>query len=498
MRWDFQASDEDRTHCGHDLASRVRTVVSMTSSPDLTGLRGTVHGDVLTPDECGYDTLRTGYQLHVTHRPDVLVAARTASDVQAAVRFAAANALEVAVLGTGHGTPVGGPGGLLVETAGLDHLAIDTEQRTARIGAGVRWSRVLAEAAPHGLTALAGSAPEVNAVAYTLGGGVSLLGRTFGFAADHVRRLDVVTADGALRIVDADADPDLFWALRGGGGAYGIVTAIVIDLMPISSVYGGGLIVDSEHVPAMLRAWRDWTADVPESVTSAVTLVPFPDADALPPFLRGRHVASVWAAVVGSEEEGIELVQPLRDAVPVLADTVEMRRTADLGTITNDPTDPAAFTSRGTTLTSLDDQAIDALLAQAGPGVPGAGIVEVRHLGGAMARPQGAPNAVGHRDADYSLSVLSVLHGEARADQAAAWQRATLDALEPWSGGGALLNLMGGARGTADGVRTAFEGEIRRRLARVKAIYDPRNLFCRDTAISAATAGADPARSVAV
>lgn len=461
----------------------------MTSSLDLTHLRDAVHGDVLTPDERGYDELRTGFQLHVTHRPDVLVAPRAASDVQAAVRFAAAHALEVAVLGTGHGTPTGGPGGLLVVTAGLDHLSIDVEQRTARIGAGVRWSRVLAEAAPHGLTALAGSAPEVNAVAYTLGGGVSLLGRTFGFAADHVRSLDVATADGDLRTVDADSDPDLFWALRGGGGAYGVVTAIEIELMPISSVYGGGLIVDSEHVPTMLRAWRDWTADVPESVTSAVTLVPFPDVDALPPFLRGRHVASVWAAVVGPEGEGIELMQPLRDAVPVLADTLEMRRTADLGAITNDPTDPAAFTSRGMILTSFDDQAIEALLAKAGPGVPDAGIVEIRHLGGAMARPQGSPNAVGHRDADYSLGVLSVLRDGATANQAADWQRATLDALEPWADGGALLNLMGGARGTGDGVRTAFEGEIRRRLAQVKAAYDPRNLFCRDTAISPATAG---------
>ncbi|WP_446666494.1 FAD-binding oxidoreductase [Flexivirga sp. B27] len=453
------------------------------TSTDLTELSGRVQGAVITPSDTGYAARRTGYQLRLEHRPDVIVVARSASDIRAAVRFAGTHDLDVAVRGTGHGTPDGRTGGMLIVTEGLDEVSVDRERATARIGAGVRWSRVLRETAAHGLTGLPGSAPEVNAVAYTLGGGVSVLGRAFGYAADYVRSLQVVTADGELRHVDANTEPDLFWALRGGGGAYAVVTSMEIELVQLESVYGGGLFVDAEHVPAMLRAWRDWTRTVPDTVTSAVTMVPFPDVDGLPPFLRGRHVAHVWITSVGSEENGIRLVQPLREAVPTLADTLQMRTADALGQITNDPTEPAAFTGSATTFGVLDDDTLAALLQHAGPGAPGAGIVDLRHLGGAMSRPQRSSNAVGRREAGYSLGLLSVLRGEASVDDAQEWQRATLDAVSPGSLGGAALNLMGDAAATAAGARRAFDEETFGRLQEVKAAYDPRNLFNRGTSI---------------
>ncbi|MDN5725395.1 MAG: FAD-binding oxidoreductase [Propionibacteriales bacterium] len=456
----------------------------MTTHPEPAGLHELtrhVQGEVLTPSDAGYARWRTGFQLLHEHRPDVIVVAEIPADVQAAVRFAVAHGLDLTARGTGHGTPDGPTTGVLVITAGLDEVTIDHERATVRIGAGVRWARVLREAAVHGLTALPGTTPEVNAVAYTLGGGVSVLGRTFGYAADYVNSLQVVTADGELREVDEDTDPDLFWALCGGGGAYAIVTAMEIELVRLEAVYGGGLVIDAEHVPTMLRAWRDWTTTVPDTVTSAFTVVPFPDVEALPPFLRGRHVAVVWVAVVGSEEDGIRLVQPLRDAAPALADTVQLRTTDALGEITNDPTDPAAFTSSATTFDVVTDDALEVLLSQAGPGAPETAIVELRHLGGALSRPQRSPNAVGQRQAGYSLGLLQVLRGGASAADARARQRAILEALAPWTTDGAVLNLMGDAAATAEGMRRAFDSATHRRLGQVKAVYDPGNLFSRGT-----------------
>lgn len=218
----------------------------------------------------GYDGERIGFQRLTPHRPAVVVSAVDAEDVRAAVAFAAARGLPVAVQATGHGLGRALQDGVLINTRRMSEVRVDPETRTARVAAGATWRQVVDAAAPYGLAPLSGSFPGVGAVSYTLGGGVGLLARRHGFAADHVRRIDVVTADGRLREVTASSDPDLFWALRGGGRGLGVVTGMEIDLLPVTRIFGGGLYFDVAEVPGVLEGWRRWTETVPEELTSGL------------------------------------------------------------------------------------------------------------------------------------------------------------------------------------------------------------------------------------
>lgn len=213
----------------------------------MNRLADQVTGPVLAPRDKGYDAERAGWQTARRHRPDLLVGAAGPADVQAAVRYASDRGLPVAVQGTGHASAaVAAEGGVLITTARMNGVRVDADAGTAWVAAGTRWDRVVHRAAPAGLAPLSGSAPHVGAVSYTLGGGLALLSRSFGYAADHVRGLEAVTADGRLRRVTRDHEPDLFWALRGGRDNFGVVTAMEIDLMPVTTLYGGALVFPVE------------------------------------------------------------------------------------------------------------------------------------------------------------------------------------------------------------------------------------------------------------
>ncbi|WP_308282864.1 FAD-binding oxidoreductase [Pseudonocardia nigra] len=294
-----------------------------------------VRGPVLRRGAEGFDGERAGFQTASRHEPDVLVGATGAEDVRAAVTFAAERGLPVTVEATGHGRAVPALGGVLIQTRRMTGVSVDPAGRTVRIEAGVRWGQVIDAAAVHGLTPLSGSSPEVGAVGYTLGGGLGLLARTYGYAADHVRSIDVVTGDGEARHVTADSDPDLFWALRGGGGGFGVVTALEIDLVPVATIYGGTLFFAAG--PDVLAAFQEWTALVPEELTSSVGMMTFPDVPGAPESLRGRFVASVHLAFAGAAAEGERLVAPLWAAGPVLRDTLAEMPFAASASIHNDP-----------------------------------------------------------------------------------------------------------------------------------------------------------------
>jgi FAD/FMN-containing dehydrogenase len=218
-------------------------------------LKSRVRGQVLLPDEEGYDSERAGWNLAVEHHPKVIVVAVSAEDVAAAVRFAASEGLPVAVQATGHGPSVSADGAVLISTRRMTELEINPASATARIGAGVKWETVIEEAAPHGLAPLVGSTPDVGAVGYLTGGGLPVLGRRYGFAADHVRVLELVTADGRLRLATANRHPELFWAVRGGKGNFGVVTAVETDLMPVPRLYGGGLLFPGAATREVLGGW---------------------------------------------------------------------------------------------------------------------------------------------------------------------------------------------------------------------------------------------------
>ncbi|MFC5831280.1 FAD-binding oxidoreductase [Nonomuraea insulae] len=413
-----------------------------------------------------YDAERVGFQTRISHRPDLIVPATTPEDVRRAVAGAAADGLPIAVQATGHGLPVPATGGLLITTSRMNAVTVDPATATARIEAGVRWDRVIEAAAEHGLAPLSGSSPAVGAVSYTLGGGIGLLARRYGYAADQVRAVDVVTADAEPRHVTPDSDPDLFWALVGGRGRFGVVTALEIGLVPVERLYGGGLYFDTDLVEPALRTWHEWTRTLPEEMTSSIAIIPFPDVPQAP--FPGRTVAHLRIACTGDPQEGEELVRPLRAIGPRLLDTVAEMPYTDSASIHNDPTEPAGYYA---THTLLRDLPVEPLL-----GVRG--VVEVRHLGGALAKPQSVPNSVGNRDALYFATVLTPgLAPGADLREVRPVHEAVRDALSPWSTGGRALNFLYGEQATPEEVRKAYEPEDYERLTALKAQWDPANLF---------------------
>ncbi|MBH1937913.1 FAD-binding oxidoreductase [Streptomyces sp. AV19] len=441
------------------------------SAQTLAGLTG----PVLRPGDPGFEEELAGYQTAYAHRPSVVVGAADAEDVRRAVAYAAAEGLPVGVQLTGHGLSVAADGGMLVSTRRMTGVHVDPAARTARIAAGARWGDVIEAAGPHGLAPLSGSTPTIGAVGYTLGGGLGLLARQYGYAADHVRSLEVVTADGRLR--EVRPGDELYGALLGGGGNFGIVTALEADLFPVSTLYGGQLVFDTPLVAESLAAWRRWTAGVPEEMTSSVTLIPFPDVPQLPEFLRGRYVASFRIAYNGPAEEGERLVAPLRAIGPRLDDNLrELPYTAS-GTIHNDPDEPNAYAGTSAFLGELPVEAIAALLKAVGPDSPVPVITEIRHLGGALRRG-GAETTVEHRAAEFLVVALSGYFPGVGPDDVRARHGLLREALVPWTLGHSLNFLYGdGEHADETQVRAGYEAGTYERLAALKATYDPQNVF---------------------
>jgi FAD/FMN-containing dehydrogenase len=437
--------------------------------------------NIVRPGDDDYDDERTGFQRAVEHRPALIVAATGPDDVRAAVELATAQRRPVGVKATGHGvTAPAGDDGVLITTQRMSGVRIDPETRTAHVEAGARWGQVVERAAPHGLAPLSGSSPEVGAVAYTLGGGLGLMSRRYGYAADHVRSIDVVTADGQARHVTADTetgadtDADLFWALRGGRDNFGVVTSLAVDLVPLARLYGGGLYFAAEHVGDVLDAYRRWTAEVPDEVGSSIGLVPFPDLPMVPEPLRDRYVAHVRIAYLGDKATGEELIAPLRAVAPRLIDRVEVMPYTASGSIHNDPTQPHPYYGTSLMLRSLDAETASTLLDLAGPEAPIPCVIQLRHLGGALARPPAVPNSVGHRDAAFLLSVISFVEGGTGPNDDL--QARLSEALAPVTAG-TNLNYLYGAAATPEAVRAAYEPGDYRRLAELKRVYDPANTF---------------------
>lgn len=430
-----------------------------------------VSGPTYRPGDDRYDDERTGLNLAVDHRPALVVVATGAEDVMASVGLAAAQDRALAVLATGHGPSVPANDAVLINTRLMGGIRVDPTAMTAWVGPGVRWRQVLNETARYGLAPLNGSSPNVGAIGYTLGGGAGLLGRRYGYAADHVRRLEVVTADGRLHHVSADTDGDLFWALRGGGGNFGVVVAMEIDLFPVARLFGGGLYFPGEATADVLHGYAEWTRDAPEEMASSILLIRYPDDEASPEPLRGRFVTHLRIAYSGRTEDGEPWVRPLRELGPRLLDTVGEMSYLDVGSIHHEPIDrPYVAYDSNILLRGLNPAAVDTLVSLAGPDAEAPFIVELRHLSGAYSRPPAVPNAVGGRDAAFSLFSGTDAHPESRARRSLLHRR-----MQPWSTGGAVLNFLG-VEDTAP-VATAFTTDDFTRLADLKTTYDPQNLF---------------------
>ncbi|HEY2222009.1 FAD-binding protein [Actinomycetospora sp.] len=436
---------------------------------DLRRLADHVRGPVWLPGDPGFDEEIASSYSSVAHRPLVLVGVRDPSDVAAAVSFAVERGLPVAVQATGHGAVRPVDDGVMLSTRRMRTLRVDPDARTATVGAGVVWSEVIAAAGRHGLAPLCGSAPAVGVVGYTLGGGISPLARTFGFTADHVAAAEVVTADGRIRLADDAHEPELFWGLRGGKGNLGVVTALVVELFPITSLVGGGLFFDGDAADAVLRAYPRWTAGLTEATTTSVSLSHLGHRSRAGSPLPTVHLRF---AHVGAPDTAADVLAPMRALAPTL-DTVGELPYEAIGTIHDDPTEPADVWKRGLLLGDLPPGVVETVLRSCGPDVadPVASI-EIRHLGGAMARRPRPDNAVGGRDARYGVFVVDVHGPDGDAPERG---RRLVEALEPHSTG-AAVNFLGTVT-DSDVVATAWSREDYTRLAALKAQVDPDEVF---------------------
>jgi hypothetical protein len=448
---------------------------STVPTTDVERLCAAVTGDVLQPGDPGYDDACSAWNRSHVHRPAVVVVAATTSDVVEAVRFAAAAGLGLGVQATGHGVARTADGGVLLRTERLDGVLVDPVSRTALVKAGATWAPVLAAAQQHGLAPLLGSSPGVGAVGYTLGGGLGWLARKHGTASDSVRAFEVVTPAGSLVRASADEHEELFWALRGGGGgSLGIVTAMEIELFPVTTVYGGNMLYPAEAAREVIERFVAWVADAPDELTSEVVLMNFPPLPEVPEPIRGRSFTILRGCWSGPLAEGHALLDGWREAMPPLMDMWSDMSFADVAAISNDPVDPMPARGTGGWLTGVDGEVADVLAARTFPvgGPPPVIFSEVRHIGGAVARGDRAASSFGGRDHEFLFNTIGIAPTPEAAEALAAHHAGTREALASHLAERVYPNFVEGAERVA---RTAasFDEGSHARLRAVKAAVDP-------------------------
>jgi FAD/FMN-containing dehydrogenase len=450
-------------------------VLTQTES-GLEPLRRAVGGGVIAPGDHGWEVARQAWNLAAVQRPAAVVQAAGVDDVIATVRFARARGLAIAPQGTGHGASALGSldDALLLKTARMGSVRIDPQRRTARAAAGALWGDVALAAGEFGLAALAGSSPDVGVVGYTLGGGAGWLARRHGLACNSVRWIEIVLADGTLVRTDREHEPELFWALRGGAGGLGVVTALEFDLYPLAEVFGGLIAWPAERAAEILDRYRRWTPALPDALSSSLRLMNLPPAPSVPEPLRGRGVVMVDAAYLGGARRGEQLLQPLRAIPGALADTFAMMPATALSRLHGDPEQPTAGIGDGLILAQLGPDAAAAFLSIAGPGSGSPLVVaELRQLGGALRSGPPGHGALAGVEGDFALYAVGA-PGEATPPAAIrAHLREVARVMRPWTAPRSFLNLADGLPDTA----AAFQPAVYRRLQAAKRRYDPADLF---------------------
>ncbi|HEU5206564.1 MAG TPA: FAD-binding oxidoreductase [Gaiellaceae bacterium] len=455
--------------------------MSTTSSAVLRTLGDAIAGDVVLPVDEGWQAARQAWNLTADPRPAAVVYPESPADMRRIVTVAAEHDLRVAFVAGGHNA---GPidwsrDALLVKTERMREIEIDPAERRARVGAGVL-AKPLAEAAgEHGLAFLAGTSPDAGVAGYVLGGGFSWMIRKHGLACNSILGVELVTADGRLVRADASNEPDLFWALRGGGGNFGAVTAIELALYPVAELYAGCLFWPIERAAEILKAWFEWTGSAPLECHSIGRMLQLPDAPFLPPHLNARSFVLVEAAHLGSQAEGEALLAPLRALEPEF-DTFEMLPAASLSLVNMDPDFPLPYAGDGALLSSLTPDLIDRLVDSfVGSPVLHA---EIRHLGGAAAEGSPEHGALDRVEQPFVLFTFGLAFD---AEQHAAVEHhveGIFAAVEPWNSGKRYLNF---TEVRAD-CRTMFPDDCYDRLLAIKAAYDPDGRFLANHSIPAA------------
>jgi FAD/FMN-containing dehydrogenase len=438
-------------------------------------LRGLCGGAVHLPGDAAYDESRLPWNLQADSHPAAVAYPAFTQEVSTVVRAAAAAGLRVAPQGTGHGAPpLAGhlDDAVLLRTSAMTELVVDSTRRTARVGAGVLWGDVVERAGRVSLAALHTSSPGVGVVGSSLGGGLSWYSRQHGLQCSAITAVELVMADGSVVRATDEVESDLVWAARGGGGGFGVVTALEFDLVPVSTVYAGMLAWDWALAQRVLTEWGLWSAGAPDRVTSVARLLQAPDLSWLPAGVRGRQLVVIDAVVLGDIESATRLLAPLRALRPEI-DTFRECSAASVAHLQLDPLAPTAVYANSLLLDALTEGAVEALVATAGHG-SGSDLlfVELRQLGGAVSRP--APRAGALERLEGSVLALCV-----GLDQGLGWGAVRDDAnrvtqaLAPWATGSAYL-LMADADVEE---RRGWPTGAWQRLVDIRAAADPGGLF---------------------
>jgi FAD binding domain-containing protein len=446
-----------------------------------------IAGRVASPNDPDWDRVRQAWNLVADQHPTAVALVESAEDVAATVRFAAQHGLRVTAQSTGHGAAALGPldDTILIKTEPMRGIEVDADAETARVESGVLALGLGEAAQAHGLCSMPGSSPDVGVAGYTLGGGLSWLGRRHGFACNRVRAIELVRADGEGRRVDAENDADLFWALRGGGGGYAIVTALHLDLLPIAEVYGGALLFPAEVGAEGVRAYRDWAATMPDEVSSVVRFLTPPPVPDVPEPLRGRPMLTVDGACIGTREEGEAAFGPLREIGEPIMDTFAWMPTAGLSRIHMDPEQPVPALGHHGLVRELSDEAIDAFVDAAGPESDSPLLLaELRHLGGALGQAAENAGALSHLDAGYAMFGVGALMAPELAEPIDRHLDHLLETMRPWAADGGYFNF---AERACD-AETILSAEVCTRLAEVKRRWDPDDTIIANHAVSMETA----------
>jgi len=449
---------------------------SATSSSRVSRQDHRLAGTMVLPGDDRFDQARQAWNLAVDQRPAAVAFPESAADIAAAVGWAAERGLRVAAQGTGHNAgPLGSLADtVLVKTGRMRGIQVDPHTRTARVEAGAVWLDVVHAAAAHGLAALAGSSPDVGVAGYTLGGGMSFLGRRYGLAANNVRAIEMVTADGRRVRADREHESDLFWALRGGGGSFGIVTAIEFRLFPLTEAYAGILWYPMERGSEVLHAWAELTrGGPPDELTTVGRFLNLPPIPKIPEPVRGKSFVIVEAYHLGDPAQADALLAPLRGLGPV-NDTIATVPIPALSHLHMDPEQPVPGAGDGLMIDQLPGAAIDAFVQAAGPGAAFPLLsVEIRHLGGEFARARPGNGALASIDAGYALYAVGMTPVPELIPPVTAQVETVKNALASWAARQMYLNFAE----TQHPAAPFWTEQAYQRLRRIKANADPADMI---------------------
>jgi FAD/FMN-containing dehydrogenase len=444
----------------------------------LGELESTLRGHLVRPSDPDYDQTRAVWNAAHDRRPALIIRCAGSADVIRAVEFARSEGLQVAVRGGAHS--IAGfsttDGGVVIDTSPMKGIQVDPAGRRAVAQPGLTWSEFDHETQAFGLAVTGGLMSTTGIAGFTLGGGIGWLLRKYGLTCDNLLSADVVTADGKLLTANEHEHSDLFWALRGGGGNFGVVTSLEYRLHPVGPlVFAGPVFYAAADATEVLRGWRDLTATMPDALTTLANILVAPPVPFLPEAVHGQMVIGILGVYAGSVEDGAQAVQPLRALAEPIADLMgPMPYTAMQSLL--DPLWQAGAQNyfTGTMLSQLSDEAIETLLTQHAAGGAPVHELHLHHGGGAMVDAPAGGTAFARRDAAYVLNTIARSPDREGFDQHVGWARATHEAMEPWSIGG-YVNFT--SEPGQDKVQASYPPDTYARLVEVKDRYDPTNLF---------------------